>query len=338
MTAIVFVPDDHVTIAYDSTPKNPILPITVYSSDSIWDATIELLRAKDYDGILTLTNKTKDNILSYGNGRVTVQDGLVILDGDNPVEGIMIDRMLAMLDLELDIEPLSLFLVNLYDNPDFRAVNESYGFIEASDLTITTDGYLLAYKRVREDYTDIHSGKFDNSIGSICEMPRNKVNGDKTQTCSTGLHFCGRDYLPSFGSWGNGYRTMVVKINPRDIVSIPIDYKNHKGRCCKYEVVGELENDGMHLEGSITSDYDDNVATSVPATNDDYLPEDNMELDDASLSPEDAAYTRAIRNDDGGREFPSRSAARKWVSWNPGYVVRDRGPGNPRRWYTAPRS
>ena len=337
MTAIVFVPDDHVTIAYDSTPKDPILPITIYASDTKWEDVIVLLREKDYEGIRKLMNETKDNILSYGNGRVTIQDGLVVLDGDNPVEGIMIDRMLAMLDLEIDIEPLSLFLINLYDNPDFRAVNESYGFIEASNLTITSDGYLLAYKRVREDYTDIHSGKFDNSIGSICEMPRNKVNGDKTQTCSDGLHFCGRDYLPSFGTWGNGYRTMVVKINPRDIVSIPIDYKNHKGRCCKYEVVGELENDGMHLEGNVTTDYDD-FDYGDGLHGEDWTPEDNMELDDPSLSPEDAEYKLAIQNDDGGRNFPTRSAARRWTQTNYGYVVRDRGPGNPQRWHTTLRS
>lgn len=34
---------------------------------------------------------------------------------------------------------------------------------------------------------------------------------------------------------------MVLKINPQDVVSIPTDYNNTKGRCCKYTVVGELE-------------------------------------------------------------------------------------------------
>ena len=33
---------------------------------------------------------------------------------------------------------------------------------------------------------------------------------------------------------------MVIKINPRDVVSIPYDYNNEKMRCCRYEVIGEV--------------------------------------------------------------------------------------------------
>jgi hypothetical protein len=33
---------------------------------------------------------------------------------------------------------------------------------------------------------------------------------------------------------------MILKINPRDVVSIPVDYNDSKGRCCRYEVIGEL--------------------------------------------------------------------------------------------------
>jgi len=333
MPAIIFNPDSHVTIAYEQPEDKDaprILPVTVYSTDPKWDQVVGLLRETDYEGIRSLMNETANNILSYGNGRVTIEGGCVVLDGDNPVEGVMIDRMLAMLDLELDIEPLALFLVNLYENPDYRAVNESYGFIEASDLTITSDGHLLAYKRVRENYMDIHSGTFDNSIGSICKMPRNKVDPDKNSTCSDGLHFCGRDYLPSFGTWGNGYRTMVVKVNPRDIVSVPVDYKNHKARCCLYEVVGELENDGMHLEGTVTTDYDD-VDENVLVIDVDWVPEDDMDEEGEQI--DDPSATKTVKH-----EFTSRAAARTYVSHNPGFVVRDRGPGVANRWYVARRS
>jgi hypothetical protein len=33
---------------------------------------------------------------------------------------------------------------------------------------------------------------------------------------------------------------MILKINPRDVVSIPNDYGYSKGRACRYEIVGEL--------------------------------------------------------------------------------------------------
>ena len=32
---------------------------------------------------------------------------------------------------------------------------------------------------------------------------------------------------------------MIVKINPKHVVSIPVDYNNQKGRCEQYEVVAK---------------------------------------------------------------------------------------------------
>ena len=36
---------------------------------------------------------------------------------------------------------------------------------------------------------------------------------------------------------------MIVKTNPKDVVSIPADYNNTKCRTCKYEVIGEYTED-----------------------------------------------------------------------------------------------
>jgi hypothetical protein len=99
----------------------------------------------------------------------------------------------------------------------------------------------LAYKKVRNDYLDIHSGTMDNSVGQTVEMERNEVDDDKDRTCSTGLHFCSLDYLSHFG--GHDSRTVVLKINPRDVVSIPADYHATKGRACRYEVIDEINKD-----------------------------------------------------------------------------------------------
>jgi len=93
---------------------------------------------------------------------------------------------------------------------------------------------------VRSDFTDCHTGKFDNSPGQVVTMPRNEVNEDKDQTCSSGLHFCSLSYLSSF----YGDKVVILKINPRDVVSIPSDYNNAKGRCCRYEVIEEKSRDG----------------------------------------------------------------------------------------------
>jgi hypothetical protein len=127
-------------------------------------------------------------------------------------------------------------------NPSKRAVDELYDFLEVGELPITEDGHFLAFKNVKSDYKDIHSGTYDNSVGSTCEMLRNKVDEDKDRTCSYGLHFCSIAYLPHFSD-SNGGHTMIVKINPKDVVAIPSDYNNTKGRTCKYVVVGEYTDD-----------------------------------------------------------------------------------------------
>ena len=36
---------------------------------------------------------------------------------------------------------------------------------------------------------------------------------------------------------------MILKINPANVVSIPSDYDNAKGRCCEYEVIAEYGNE-----------------------------------------------------------------------------------------------
>jgi hypothetical protein len=112
----------------------------------------------------------------------------------------------------------------------------------------------LAYKKVRHNFFDVHSGSMDNSVGKVLEMERNKVDDDKDNTCSTGLHFCSQSYLNHFG----GDRIVIVKINPRDVVSIPSDYNDAKGRTCRYEVIGEL---GVEAEDAFTAPVQDAANT-----------------------------------------------------------------------------
>lgn len=174
---------------------------------------------------------------AFGEGRVTVEHGVVLYDG-NALHNTMTARIISMMREGFNINPMLLFLENLMENPDFRAVNELYGFLEATDLPITANGCFRAYKMVTEDYKDHRTRTFDNSIGAVVEMPRNQVNPDKDTTCADGLHFCSQGYLSFYGSGG---RTMIVEINPRDVVAIPVDYGNAKGRCCRYTVIGEVE-------------------------------------------------------------------------------------------------
>lgn len=230
---------------------------------------LDAIRAGDQDRVRELVDLTRA-VANYSNGLLDVREGDVYWDG-NPFHNALANRLLDMLKAEFPVEPLVEFLHNLKRNPSKRAVDELYGFLENNSLPITSDGHFLAYKKVRENYHDIHSGKMDNSVGKIVEMVRNEVDEDKDRTCSTGLHFCSMAYLPCFGSGSRGGdRVVIVKINPRDVVSIPADYNNAKGRACRYEVVGEHTVEGGR-------DRDTTEAFNTPVF--DYGPNSNTDAD-----------------------------------------------------------
>lgn len=265
---------DHLTIVFDDGHT-----ATVYPSNGQYKNIVAALNERDYDRVRLLSTPAKviESQLSAsvdGSDDATCQiiDGVVIYNG-TPLHNTLTERMLQMLDEGFDVEPMKKFLVNLNQNPSFRAVTELYGFLEVGNLPITDDGYFLAYKKVRDDYKDCYTGKIDNSVGQTPFMDRNKVDEDKTRTCSDGLHFCSRGYLGSFG----GQRTMILKINPRDVVAIPADYNDTKGRTCRYEVIGELGSEES-LEGAYR---DTRPAPSAPYQDIDPAYFDDEELDEA---------------------------------------------------------
>jgi hypothetical protein len=215
---------------------------------------LDAIRNSDWETFLDcvdLSRKVRDYV---HNTNVEIKDGIIVFDGE-PVHNTLTKRVISFMQQDLPFKPMLNFLCNLMENPSKRAVDELYDFLEAGELPITEDGHFLAFKNVKADYTDIYTGKFNNSVGSICEMKRNQVDEDKDRTCSYGLHFCSIAYLPNFSD-SNGGKTMIVKINPKDVVAIPSDYNNTKGRTCRYEVVGEYTENWREKLGRNESGWD----------------------------------------------------------------------------------
>jgi hypothetical protein len=214
-------------------------PHTVTSTHIGYDKLKQAIRDNDWDTVKQVVDPAQE-ILSYGQGHVAIQ-GSKVFYKEREMAGVLTNRLIEMYQDGFPVEPLILFMENLMQNPSKRAVEELYGFLENGNLPLTPDGHFLAYKKVRADFLDIHSGTMSNAPGTVVEMERNAVDDDQNRTCSTGLHFCSKEYLNHFG--GHDSRTVILKINPRDVVSIPTDYNNAKGRACRYEVIGEL---GVH--------------------------------------------------------------------------------------------
>jgi len=175
-------------------------------------------------------------------GKVSVTRSEISYDGE-VLHGVLVDRILALLAEGFDIMPMVRFLEKLYQNPADFAREELYLWLENNNLPITEDGDFLAYKTVRSDFKSHHDGRTDNTPGTVVSMPRQSVDPVRDHTCSRGLHFCSHTYLSAYGGGGVGGVIVMLKINPADVVSIPSDYDNAKGRAWKYLVLNELGED-----------------------------------------------------------------------------------------------
>lgn len=216
-------------------------PYHAAKTDAIFDDVVALVNAGEEDKwLLDLFERaaTKIKAVTKLTPNMEYSGGVVLYKGDT-LANYAVDKLIAIIEAGQNTVPLSRFLDNLLGNPSKRVVDDLYRFLEKGRIPITEDGHFLAYKKVRADYKDIHSGRFVNTVGAKFEMPRNQVDEDASRTCSTGFHVCSYDYLPQFGS-SEGNRVVVCKINPADVVAIPADYNDTKMRVYKYEVISEV--------------------------------------------------------------------------------------------------
>jgi len=214
---------------------------SINAGSKLFTNALEAFKVNDWDAFISFVNpeiRLKSLYAKYEG--IEVKDGNLYVF-DEPVHSTLATRVLSFLEAGLDCVHLFKFILKLNLNPSKRAVDELYTFLEHRALPITDNGNFLAYKAVREDYTDKYTGKFLNTIDAVLEMPRNKVDDDKNVGCSYGFHAGTVEYAKDF--MGREGHLMIVEINPADVVSIPTDCQFQKLRTSKYKVVGEYEID-----------------------------------------------------------------------------------------------
>lgn len=135
-----------------------------------------------------------------------------------------------------EIEKLIRFCSHLHKNPSRTAVSGLFDFLMANDIEIDEDGMVICFKRVRSDYKDVYSGRYDNSPGRTVKMHRFQVDEDPNNTCSQGLHVCSKHYLRSY----SGDVIVRCRVNPANFVAVPTDYNRAKARVCAYYVIDDV--------------------------------------------------------------------------------------------------
>ena len=192
-------------------------------------------------------------------GDFTVVDGFISYRGER-IDQSLNTRMLGMADKGTDPSCWLKFWARLQANPSYRSVNQLYAFLVHEGIAIDEeDGFILAYKSVRSDYLDHHSGTCDNHPGAVNEMPRNKISDDPNTPCHEGFHVGALKYALGFGS--DDKRIIICKVDPADVVCVPYDSSHMKVRVCKYVVVGNYSGQPLpstsFREDAVDADFEE---------------------------------------------------------------------------------
>lgn len=238
------------------TPKNIVVvwdygtPTTIPNVNDKYNEIKELLQQKRFSEVPTAVDKAL-KIRASSRGKFSVLNGTIIIDGE-VLPRALSDKLIDMVDSGADTTRLENFWDNLAQNPTQSAREDLYSFLDANNVPITKDGCFIVYKKVRDDFWDSWTGKtFHCKPGNVIEMDRDKVDPNRNNTCSDGLHVAAWEYAQGF----SGRRLVECKVNPRDVVAVPPDYNQQKMRTCRAEILRETNK--KYTEHTYNTDVDD---------------------------------------------------------------------------------
>ena len=197
--------------------------------------------------------------------RVNIRNGVVYLDDkpvNNTIASVIMDYLSEGNDNAL---PLVRFMERLEANPSHRSRDQFWRFIQANGIHVDDEGYAVMYKGVNRTETEgvykssghgrafvngvEQNGQIHTKAGDVVTMPRREISDDPTVACHAGLHCGARSYAESFASV-----LITVRVDPADVVSVPVDSSDQKVRVERYEIMDVLD---RHVTGVRWVDYDD---------------------------------------------------------------------------------
>ncbi len=283
---------------------------TSYTADkthSNWNQLAQALKNKDAEAFVDAfdLNKVLENYVTgptnvnVASGCVKVVDGQIFY-GKEALRSTLVDRIYEMMNRGYDFIHMLTFLDNLHENPSKNSFDQLHSFLENAFLPITPDGCFLAYKTVRVhtgdrftdeygnvvdagDYVDKYTGSVRNNVGDEPWMSRNKVTDNPDVHCSHGYHVGALAYAGP-GGWYNSSNDVVVivKVDPRDAVSVPNDHSCQKLRVCRYTVVGLYQGELVRPVYNVDDEdfeYDDSFDDDLAEDEPDFFEEEYESAD-----------------------------------------------------------
>jgi len=217
--------NDSITIILDGKP------ITVQQGTPQFHGLRDALYREDWDGARKHASPT-GALQQWLGDKFTVSGQSIGYQG-SPLPDSLVRRIWAMVSGGESPGPLFAFYERLAKNPSRRSVQQLFDFLGHCGIPIEPDGTFLAYKGVREDFLDQHSGTFNNEPGAVHRMPRNQISDDPNVACHVGFHVGALSYARGFAA-----RVVVCRVDPEHVVCVPYDYSHQKMRVCEYTVIG----------------------------------------------------------------------------------------------------
>lgn len=211
---------------------------------------------RDIADIRALISGTKDAItVAVADAEEVVDgedgDGYRIAHGD-PVADVVFTTAVRVAREGSDPAAVTAFLSRLEKNPSAASRSQLFAWLKAEGFTLTTDGLIVGYKGVTDDYKSVSTGKepvtvttadgtatvytgqITYPIGATVTIPRELVDDNRDASCSVGLHVGTFGYASTFAA-----RTLLVLVDPADVVSVPRHSDGQKMRVSRFVVAAE---------------------------------------------------------------------------------------------------
>lgn len=258
---------------YTITPDVAIVPIDgkpvfVPATDERYQALVGHLLAKRFAEVVAML-ATPDKLLRTWDARFALTPlGEIVLNGET-LPALFTGRVLEMARNGEDPTPIFAFAARLAKNPSANSRAQLFRFLQHKHLAITPEGFVLAYKAVRQDYLDWHSATYKNTPGATLSMPREAVDPDSKGDCRPGFHVGTLSYAQGFEKIKGPSLFLICRVDPADVVSVPDDCDCQKMRVCSYYVVGhygaELSSTTSSEDSEVEADAGDAAQTAATA-------------------------------------------------------------------------
>ena len=254
-------------------------------ADDVADNVLDLLSdsRRVRKGVRVLESET--------NGRFTFENEQVRYEGERlneSLENHIIRIIHAGEEGSGEWKSFAKFVENLFNNSDAYIREQLFEWMKSArqwdeGFTLTDDGCFIAYKGLtsidgvpyskfrgvgsverRDENGNLVVDEYENSqipnvVGTSVFMPRSLVTNDPATGCAPGLHVATFSYARTWAE--NGSLLISVKVNPRDVVSVPTECDAQKIRTSRYTILEAVEtvykSTTAYFDDGDYSDYDD---------------------------------------------------------------------------------